>query len=41
MLIAELPIPQVAAAVALLAHLIAKTAGPDRVATAGTEAEGG
>jgi hypothetical protein len=39
-LIAELPVQQVAAAVALLAHLIAKTADPDRVATAGTEADG-
>jgi hypothetical protein len=37
-LIAELPVQQVAAAVALLAHLIAKTAGPDLVAPAGTGA---
>jgi hypothetical protein len=37
-LIAELPVQQVAAAVALLAHLIAKTADPDLAALAGTEA---
>jgi hypothetical protein len=38
MLIVELPVQQVAAAVALLAHLIAKTADPDLAALAGTEA---
>lgn len=37
-LIAELPAGQVAAAIALLAHLIAKTAGPDLAAAAGTVA---
>ena len=37
-LIAELPAQQVAAAVALLAHLIAKTAEPDLAPPAGTEA---
>jgi hypothetical protein len=37
-LIAELPVQQVAAAVALLAHLIAKTADPDRAVLAGAEA---
>lgn len=37
-LIAELPVQQVAAAVALLARLIAKTADPDLATPAGTEA---
>jgi hypothetical protein len=37
-LIAELPVQQVAAAVALLAQLIAKTADPGLVTPAGTEA---
>jgi hypothetical protein len=40
-LIAELPAEQVAAAVALLAHLIAKTVEPDLAAPAGTEAGDG
>jgi hypothetical protein len=37
-LIAELPAQQVAAAVALLAHLIAKTADPELAGPAGAEA---